>query len=217
MSTGIVQVTRGQNTYQAILNAIHEGIYGPGDRLREEEVAHRLGVSRTPVREALGRLQEKGLLEAASGRGLAVTVLSMQQIFELYAMRKELESLVARFAAQHATDVEISNLERVNEQFGAAETSQEAARLNRVFHARLYDAARNRYLRVAVEELQETIALLPQTTFVHPGRIASGKLEHDAIVAAIKGRDIDAAAKAGLNHITSALETRLAILESEQS
>lgn len=206
--------TRGQSAYRAILDAIRAGIYKPGDRLREEEVAQRIGVSRTPVREAMGRLQEKGLLESASGRGLAVAVLNMQQVFELYAIRQEMEGLVARFAAQHATEVEIDNLVRINNEFGAATDPRRAAEFNRVFHARLYDAARNRYLHMAVEELQETIALLPLTTFVAPGRIEVAHGEHVRIIEAIRNRDVAAAQEAGAEHIRKALSTRLSISDS---
>jgi DNA-binding GntR family transcriptional regulator len=210
--------TRGQNAYRAILAAIREGHYRPGDPLREEEVAMRIGVSRTPVREALGRLQEKGLLEAAPGRGVAVAVLSMQQIFELYAMRQEMEGLVARFAAQHATQAEIANLERLNEQFLKAEGNPKlAAQINRQFHARLYDAARNRYLRQAVEDLQETIALLPETTFVQEGRTGIAYREHQVLIEAIRERDTQKAEAAGIDHIRMALETRLAITDHDEA
>lgn len=215
-SKDLLSKTRGQSTYQAILAAIRDGIYRPGDPLREEEVATRLGVSRTPVREALGRLQEKGLLEAAPGRGVAVSILSMQQIFELYAMREELEGIVARFAARHATDAEIANLERLNAEFAAAaENPKLAAQWNRQFHARLYDAARNRYLRQAVEDLQETIALLPDTTFTHKGRTETATDEHVTIIDAIRRRDADGAEKAAVDHIKAALEVRLVITRTE--
>ena len=204
--------TRGDNAYRAILEAIREGVYKPGDRLREEEVAQRLGMSRTPVRQAFGRLLEKGLLQPAPGRGLAITVLEMDQIFELYAVRAEFEGLVARFAAQHATDAEIFNLKHVNRQFAAAGSAKEAARINRQFHARLYDAARNRYLRNAVEDLQESIALLPVTTFARKGRIAEAVDEHERIIAAIERRDMQSAADAAREHISRALAARLELV-----
>ncbi|MCJ8521554.1 DNA-binding GntR family transcriptional regulator [Pseudorhizobium tarimense] len=211
-SKDLLSKTRGQSAYQAILAAIRDGIYQPGDPLREEEVASRLGVSRTPVREALGRLQEKGLLEAAPGRGVAVSILSMQQIFELYAMREELEGVVARYAARYATDAEIGNLEGINQKFAAASADPKlAAQLNRQFHARLYDAARNRYLRQAVEDLQETIALLPDTTFIQEGRTATATEEHVAILSALRNHDPIAAERAAIGHIKTALEVRLAI------
>jgi DNA-binding GntR family transcriptional regulator len=203
--------TRGQNAYGAILAAIRDGIYRPGEAIREEEVAARIGVSRTPVREALGRLQEKGLLEAAQGRGVAVAILSQGQIFELYAIRQEMEGLVARFAAQHATAAEIDHLARINNQFGEAENPRLASDLNRQFHARLYDATRNRYLRQMVEGLQETIALLPVTTFVRTGRTETAREEHAGIIEAIRRRDAAAAEAAAVRHIQRALETRLEI------
>lgn len=205
-------VSRSQNTYQAILTAIREGIYRPGTALREEEVAARLGVSRTPVREALGRLQEKGLLEAAPGRGVAVAVLSMPQIFELYAIREALEGIVARYAAHHATEAEIANLERINREFSeAAGDARKAARLNREFHARLYEAARNRYLRQVVEDLQENIALLPDTTFTVEGRTATAAREHNAIIMAMRKRDGEGASALAAEHIQEALKVRLTI------
>ncbi|WP_312862166.1 GntR family transcriptional regulator [Rhizobium sp. P32RR-XVIII] len=205
-------VSRSQNTYQAILTAIREGIYRPGTALREEEVAARLGVSRTPVREALGRLQEKGLLEAAPGRGVAVAVLSMPQIFELYAIREALEGIVARYAAHHATEAEIANLERINREFSeAAGDARRAAQLNREFHARLYEAARNRYLRQVVEDLQENIALLPDTTFTVEGRTATAAREHNAIIMAMRKRDGEGASALAAEHIQEALKVRLTI------
>ncbi|WP_349368869.1 GntR family transcriptional regulator [Salinarimonas sp.] len=204
--------TRGQTVYRAILAAIRARHYRPGDRLREEEVAARLGVSRTPVREALGRLQEKGLVEAAAGRGLAVARLGMQQVLELYAMREELEGAAARFAAQQASPVELDNLVRLNAELAAAEDDAwRAAEINRVFHERLYDAARNRYLSQALDDLQDTVALLPSTTFQVPGRAASAAQEHRALLEALSARDSERAQALAAAHIRAAFRTRLAM------
>ncbi len=207
------QSTLGRDAYQSIKTAIRDGIYRPGDRLREDEVAKRFGISRTPVREALARLQDKGLLEVSSGRGLSVTVLDMQRIFELYALREEMEGVVARFAAQHATQVEIDNLTRLNDNFAEITDPLEASRLNRIFHDRLHDAARNRYLQVAVEELHDSIALLPTTTFHQKGRITEAAAEHAAIIGAISRRDADTAWRVSREHIALALRTRLALMQ----
>ncbi len=205
----------GRNVYDAIVSAIRDGIYRPGSALREEEVAARLNVSRTPVREALGKLQEKGLLEAAPGRGLAVAVLSTAQIFELYAIREELEGIVARYAVHHATPAEIANLERINALFSTVDDPVSAARLNREFHARLYDAARNRYLRQAVEDLHETIALLSDTTFSHPGRIAVAAEEHERLLDAMRRRNAADAERHAIDHIREALKIRLMITSAQ--
>jgi DNA-binding GntR family transcriptional regulator len=202
--------TRGQNAYRLILSAIREGHYKPGDRLREEEIAARFGMSRTPVREGLGRLQEKGLVEAASGRGLAVATLNMQQVLELYAMREEAEGAAARFAAQQVTAVEIENMERLNDEFlASAGDACAAARINRLFHARLYDAARNRYLRHALDDLQDSIALLAETTFVEAGRTELAYEEHKAIVESLRSRSVDEAYRTAAEHIRAALRARL--------
>lgn len=198
------------NVYETILKLIMDGTYKAGDPLREDEVATRIGVSRTPVREALGRLNEKGLVEQGAGRGLCVTTLSTHQIFELYDMRKELEGLVARFASQRATDIELKNMRIINEQFAATPEDQpeKAAALNREFHSRLYDAARNKYLYNAVKDLHETVALLP-TTFRIRHRIGEAAQEHAEILEAIGARDEVRAAKAAINHIEAALQSRL--------
>src|SRR5690606_24607460 len=145
-----------------------------------------------------------------------VSILSMQQIFELYAMREELEGLVARFAARHATDAEIANLHRINENFSTSgDDPVTAAQWNREFHARLYDAARNRYLRQAVEDLQETIALLPDTTFILEGRTDRAAKEHAVILEAIQQHDTETAEKAAVDHIKAALTIRLQITNTE--
>ncbi|TVR07565.1 MAG: GntR family transcriptional regulator [Salinarimonadaceae bacterium] len=202
--------TRGQNAYRLILEAIRAGSYRPGERLREEEVAKRLGMSRTPIREALGRLQEKGLVEGASGRGLAVSTLNMQQVLELYATRADFEATAARFAAQRGCEVEFENLEQINQDFRRSEGDPaRAAHFNRLFHVRLYDAGQNRYLNQALDDLNDVIALLPVTTFVEEGRVEKAYSEHAEIIAGLRTGDPDRAYRAALNHIREALKARL--------
>src|ERR687894_286250 len=77
--------SRGEFVYKALLQAIRTGQIKPGDRIREEDVAQSLGVSRTPVREALQQLQARRLIEMAPGRGIVVVELNVQQVMELYA------------------------------------------------------------------------------------------------------------------------------------
>jgi len=95
-----------KDAYMLILEAIDNGIYRPGDRLVESELAERLGVSRTPVREALQRLETQSML-ARDGRSLIVASLDHNQLAELYVVRAELEALAARLAAKHAAPEEI--------------------------------------------------------------------------------------------------------------
>ena len=98
-----------KDAYTLILDAIETGDFRPGARLVESELAERLGVSRTPVREALQRLETQGML-SRDGRSLIVASLDHNQLAELYTVRAELEGLAARLAARHATDEEINVL-----------------------------------------------------------------------------------------------------------
>ena len=95
-----------RDAYTLILAAIDSGIYRPGERLVESELAERFGVSRTPIREALQRLETQSLL-ARDGRSLIVASLDHNQLSELYVVRAELEALAARLAAKHATPEEV--------------------------------------------------------------------------------------------------------------
>src|SRR5690606_34844026 len=95
-----------KDAYTLILEANDQGIYRPGDRLVEAELAERFGVSRTPVREALQRLETQSML-TRDGRSMIVASLDHNQLAELYVVRAELEGLAARLAAKHATPEEI--------------------------------------------------------------------------------------------------------------
>src|SRR5215468_11463780 len=105
--------SRADFVFETLRDAIWDGRIARGVRIREEEIARNLGVSRTPVREALQRLQQRGLLVVGAGRGLVVNELRRDQVIELYAMREILEGSSARFAAQHATEDEIAMLHRL--------------------------------------------------------------------------------------------------------
>lgn len=205
--------SRGEFVYRALVQAIQSGRLRPGDRIREEEVAHSLGVSRTPVREALQLLQAKRMVEVAPGRGIVVIELSKQQVLELYAMREVLEGAAARFAAQHASSTEIALMQQMLEEFSAAAgDAARLARLNRMLHQTIYEAARNRYVQEALTNLEDGLSLLQNTTYSLPERHASADLEHRAIVAAIERRDLDGAEALARLHIRESQRVRLAML-----
>ncbi len=203
--------SRGDFVYDSLRDAIWEGRIGRGERVREEEIARSLGVSRTPVREALQRLQRRGLLVTGPGRGLMVAELSRREVIELYAMREILESSAARFAAQHAARPEIDLLYRL--QRDLAEAPDDAlllVKLNRRFHQAIYDAAHNQYLTQTLDTLHDSMALLHSATFRAPSRRRESDEEHRRIVAAIERRDADQAERAAREHIRQAQRTRFA-------
>jgi DNA-binding GntR family transcriptional regulator len=206
--------SRARWVYDALRSAIQEGRYGRGERIREEEVARSLGVSRTPVREALSRLQSHGLLEMKAG-GLVVAELTRPQILELYAMREILEGSAARFAAQHASPSEIASLRHIARAFEQSlGDPAKLARINRELHGAIYEAAHNRYLMRTLNELHDALALLTGTTFMARGRSELAIDEHARIIDAIEKRDADEAERAAREHIRNAQEVRLAMIHS---
>jgi DNA-binding GntR family transcriptional regulator len=209
-------IALGEAVFRSLCEALQAGSYRAGDRLREEEVAQRLKVSRTPVREALGRLAARGFVEPAGGRGLIVRSLDISEVLELYAMREIMEGAAARLAAEHASAPEIDALRDIEQAFtDADDDAVEMARLNRAFHEAICRAARNRYLDNASRELQDWIALLGPTTFSVTGRPSTSHKEHRAIIEAIAARDGDEAEKLARAHIREALRCRLKLLQKQ--
>lgn len=211
-NTSSESMSRSDQVYEVLRRRIRSGDLRAGMRLREEDLATTLGVSRTPVREALGRLHTRGLVENGSG-GLAIATLTRSQVIEVYAIRMVLEGAAARFAAENATSADIFGLRHLNERFEAIfESASDAAKVNQDFHDAIYEAARNRYQKRMLDDLNDTLALLPNTTFSVAGRLSEAKLEHRTILNAILTRDPDAAEGAARTHIAGALNARLGLL-----
>ena len=197
------------DAYSLILDAIDFGTYRPGDRLVENELAERLGVSRTPVREALQRLETQSLLER-DGRSLIVASLDHNQMSELYIVRRELEGLAASLAARHATTEEARILrEMVEEDNKLIGDPVSLSRANKRFHKQLHLASHNRYLVQQLDLVHRTMALMTTTSLTATGRTKIAQAEHDAIVTAIEANDEAAAGKALRDHISVAFMTRL--------
>ena len=197
------------DAYSLILDAIDVGVYKPGDRLVESELAERFGVSRTPIREALQRLETQSLL-ARDGRSLIVASLDHNQLAELYVVRAELEGLAARLAARHATAEEVRVLRGMVEDDRKLLADPEAmSRANRRFHKQIHLASHNRYLVQQLDLVHRSMALLATTSIAAEGRPNETVSEHHAIVEAIAAGDGGGAYAALKDHISRAFETRL--------
>lgn len=198
-----------RDAYSLVLDAIDRGDYRPGDRLVELDLAERFGVSRTPIREALQRLETQSVV-ARDGRSLIVASFDHDQLGELYVVRAELEGLAARLAAQHAAPEEIAVLrEMVRRDHEILDQTDALSRSNKRFHRQIHLASHNRYLIQQLEMVHRTMALLSSTTLAASGRGARALDEHAAILDAIELRDGDAAEAAIRVHISRAFETRL--------
>ena len=198
-----------KDAYALVLAAIDSGVYRPGERLVESELAERFGVSRTPIREALQRLETQSLL-ARDGRSLIVASLDHNQLSELYVVRAELEGLAARLAARHATPEEVRVLkEMVAKDHALLGNPDAMSRANRRFHRQVHLASHNRYLVQQLELVHRSMALLATTSLAAEGRDEAALSEHIGIVGAIETGDAVAADNALRTHISNAFETRL--------
>ncbi len=198
-----------KDAYLLILDAIDQGLYRPGDRLVESELAERFGVSRTPVREALQRLETQSML-TRDGRSLIVASLDHNELAELYVVRTELEGLAGRLAAQHATAEEITVLrDMVVEDRALIGDAEALSRANRAFHKQIHLASHNRFLVQQLDLVHRHMALLATTSIAVEGRGEKTLAEHEAIVDAIADRDCERACAAVKAHISKAFETRL--------
>ncbi len=198
-----------RDAYELILEAIDTGVYKPGSRLVESELADRFGVSRTPIREALQRLETQSLL-TRDGRSLIVASLDHSQLSELYVVRGALEGLAARLAARHATPEELAVLRDMLESDRALLNDPEAmSRANRRFHKQIHLASHNRFLVQQLDLVHRSMALLASTSIAVEGRPTDTLEEHERIVTAIENGDGDAADKALRDHISKAFIIRL--------
>jgi len=179
--------------------------------LVESELAERFGVSRTPIREALQRLETQSML-TRDGRSLIVASLDHNQMADLYVVRTELEGLAARLAARHATPEEIRVLrDMVTEDRALIDDPDALSRANRRFHKQIHLASHNRYLVKQLDLVHRSMALLATTSLAAEGRGEEAIDEHNQIVTAIEAGDGNAAHKALSNHISKAFVTRLKI------
>jgi DNA-binding GntR family transcriptional regulator len=199
-----------RDPYALLLRAIDGGEFPPGARLIETELAERLGVSRTPVRQALGRLEAQGIVARDARGGLSVAALDYDQLGELYEVREMAESLAARLAARHASPTEIGLLKELIETDRTHLGDPAAlARGNKAFHLQLHRASHNRYLIQTLQNIGRASALVTGTTLTTPGRGPESIEEHAEIVDAIGARDEDRAEAAARRHVVNALRTRL--------
>lgn len=200
---------QGRDTYQRILDEIRAGSLNPGDRLTEADIAERLGISRTPVREAMRQLESDGLISHTPRSGSTIRMLDYSEVSELYEMRAVLESTAARFAARAASDVEVEELVSIHEAMCAATDTHQLDQLNQQFHRCLLDAARNRFLLSAVRSIEKTLLILGPSTFNESDRHTQSNQEHEKLLNAISTRHPADAEQAMRIHIESAHRARL--------
>jgi DNA-binding GntR family transcriptional regulator len=210
--------SRSELVYRKLREAIGAGALKPGQRVMEVEVAEWLEVSRTPVREALRRLESEGMLAMEARSGLVVASISRQAMIELYVMREVLEGTAARLCARNASDIEIMELQELVKREARLQDNLEAlARHNRLFHEAVHRGAHNRYLEKSLSAVNDSMWLLGKSQMLLPERAKAAFVEHAELFAAIDRRDADAAEEIAKRHVHSARKERLKQLFPESS
>ncbi|MEM7240895.1 MAG: GntR family transcriptional regulator [Pseudomonadota bacterium] len=205
----------GKDAYGLLIEAIDQGIYQPGARLVEAELADRFGVSRTPIREALQKLETMQFL-IRNGRSLIVSKLDHTEVRELFEVRTELEGLAASLAAQHAAVEEIKVLQKmVDEDRKISDHPNMLARTNRRFHHQLHLASHNGFLIEQLNAVHQRMALLVSSSLAVEGRANEALDEHQAIVDMLAARNSDGAREAIKTHLSRAFEMRLRLQAGE--
>jgi DNA-binding GntR family transcriptional regulator len=203
-------MSQGEAAYRRLYDAIQEGVFRPGDRMREIDIADSLSLSRTPVREALRRLEADGIVEHRPRLGAVIRTLGHGEVVELYELRVILERSAAGMAARHASAAEVDEMAALNAELAnTVGGPEQSARVNQNFHRCMHMAARNRFLVEAARGLNNALMLLGPTTLADAERIEIVCAQHDHIIAAIRDGDVAAAEAAAETHLQTSLRHRL--------
>ena len=202
--------------YDRLKQAIVEGELVPGEPLVEMALAEWCQVSRTPIREALTRLEQDGLVQR-SDRGLIVKESSPEEILDLYDTRIVLEGRAAYVAAERRTSMDLLAMRKAEDRFQKAdgETASHVADQNREFHRTIWYASHNESLIDLLERLNLHLGRYPATTLAFPGRLESATRQHGELIGAIEARDAEAASAIAAEHFTAARDIRLKLWEAE--
>jgi DNA-binding GntR family transcriptional regulator len=201
--------------YEELKAAIVDLRLPPGDPLREAALAGQLGVSKTPIREALTRLEREGLVETTSFKGAVVTGYSRQDLIEIYELRELLEIAAVRAAAESMPEQGRARLSHIAAESGKLKNGKDAAGLAALlteFDDVIFDQVRNSRIRALVANLRAHLTRIGHLTAEIPGRIEASVDEHQKIVDAIEAHDPDLAQQRMSEHIRSVRDDQLAAL-----
>ncbi|NLA59062.1 MAG: GntR family transcriptional regulator [Firmicutes bacterium] len=205
--------------FENLREAIITGQLRPGERLMEVQIAEELGVSRTPVREAIRKLELEGLVVMVPRKGAYVSNVSIKDISDIFQIRRALEGLAAELAADRLTEEQLEELEQLLVR--TAETVEKLDILTTVdmdtgFHQVIYEASRNEKLSSMLYHLREQIQRFRTQSLSRPGRLEQALLEHRAIMDALKERDGELARRLVEEHIENAESALLAAFEDSE-
>ncbi len=199
--------------FNALENAILDGEYTEGDSLNEIKLSQELGVSRTPVREALMQLELEGLVENIPNKGAVVVGISEKDIEDIYAIRIRIEGLASRLSAEKINEDELKALEKIvdlQEFYLTKNDVEQIWRLDGDFHKIIYDSSRSRPLRSTLSSFHNYIKRARDISVKVEGRAEKSVAEHRAILEAIRSGNGALAEQLTAEHIANAKENLLA-------
>jgi len=195
--------TKGEAAYLALRDAIRTGTLAAGQRITLRELADSLGMSLTPIREAVQALAAEGLVEQRPNIGTVVATHNPDKVREVYQLRLLLEPVAARMAAEKATDDDLRDIESAYDDLrDAVETGMHSRvpALNAVFHRRIYLSARSSFLIEFIDRLWNGI---PFQTISLDARVETSHAEHTALLDALTHRDAARCERLMAEHITA--------------
>ena len=202
--------------YSRLEEEILMGELCEGESLAEIALSKRLGVSRTPIRGALHRLAEEGLVEISPNRGARVLGINVEDLVDIYKIRERLEGLASALAAKRITREELNELSEAVDlaQFYISRNDTEHIKeLDTVFHCIIYKASGSRFLERTLSELHKKIKAYRKRSLTVPGRLEKSEAEHREILEAIKAGDSERADELTSLHIRRALDNILSCAE----
>lgn len=205
---------------ETLRTAIIGGMLKPGERLMEIQLAEELGVSRTPVREAIRKLEQEGFVEMLPRRGTYVANISIKDVIDVYEIRIALDVLAAGLAAERITDAELTTLKKHLNKIKHVVEYDEMEKVGEYdweFHEVLYKASKNERLVTIINNLREQLTRLRVTSMNYRGRIKDTIAEHELLVESIASRNVDLAKRRAYEHMRNAERTLLTAIEEARS
>ncbi len=197
---------------ETLREAIINGVLNPGERLMEIQLAEELGVSRTPVREAIRKLELEGFVVMVPRRGTYVADLSIKDINEVFEVRTALDVLAAGLAAERITEEELEQMERLLVQIGEYIDNGDLDKIVEVdsqFHDILYRASRNDRLVGIINNLREQLTRFRSISMSYPGRLKNTLEEHARLVEALAQRNVELVQQVAIEHMENSEQTLL--------
>jgi len=189
---------------EKIEELIATGVFSPGMKLDEIDLAENFGVSRTPIREALIQLASAGLIEIRPRRGAVVSPINPKKLYEMFEVMAELEAMCARLASRRITEEELKKIKKTHQECNAKEVIENPDlyyRKNEEFHLALYNASHNDFLIEQTTNLHKRLSSFRRLQLRVRGRIQSSLKEHEEIIDAISKGDAELASQLARQHI----------------